>query len=153
MRGKFFTIIGIVLIFGYFIMESFKDPSDPTQVVMVGNDTLGRDWGAQADARDREIALQNGTLVEESGNQENSGPANHMENSNALISEKEDPYTRNKINTNNYSTVESGDGREVITSDNSQLQGNSSDNYNYLSRRQIERGESKMDEPTMITRE
>lgn len=153
MRGKFFTVIGIVLIFGYFIMESFKDPSDPTQVVMIGNDTLGKDWGAQADARDREIALQNGTLVEEGGDAENNGPANHMENSNALISEKEDPYSRSKVNMNDYSSVQNGDGREIITGVSTPEEGNSSNNYNYLSRRQLERGESKMEEPSMITRE
>ena len=48
-KGKILTIAGIVLIFGYFISESFKDTTDPTQVVMIGNDTLGRDWGALAD--------------------------------------------------------------------------------------------------------
>ena len=31
-KGKIFTIAGIVLIFGYFISESFKDPSDPAQL-------------------------------------------------------------------------------------------------------------------------
>lgn len=49
-KGKILTIAGIVVIFGYFIWESLQDPdfSDPNAIIMVGADTLGRDWGAIA---------------------------------------------------------------------------------------------------------
>ena len=58
MKGKIFTIVGIVAIFGYFISESFKNTYDPTKIVLSGTDTLGQDWGAIADQKLMEANAQ-----------------------------------------------------------------------------------------------
>jgi hypothetical protein len=157
MKGKFFTVIGIVVIFGYFIMESFRDPSDPTQVVMVGNDTLGRDWGAQADARDREIARQNGLLAEEEQGQ--NGLANpggdNLYDAPTLL-DGNDPLEKDRSYSGNYSTIQSADGREIITGtygDNEEYD-EEQNTTNYKTRRQLEReGGGTVEEPAMIYRE
>lgn len=158
MGGKFFTVIGIVLIFGYFIMESFRDPSDPTQVVMVGNDTLGRDWGAQADEREREIARQNGLLVEDEENQgqaTGSGSQNLYEEKTLLSGN--DPLERDRSFSGNYSTIQSGDGREIITGtygDNDEYdEGQNTTNFKTRHQKERESQGSTNKEPSMIYRE
>jgi hypothetical protein len=100
-KGKILTIAGIVLIFGYFISESFKDPSDPTQVVMVGNDTLGRDWGAMAEQIEREKMQQQNGGVEE-GIEVLSGEMDESANT-SLLDPSQDPLNRQKLDQNNYS--------------------------------------------------
>lgn len=124
-KGKIFTIIGIVLLFGYFIMDSIT-PSNPSQVVLIGNDTLGRDWGAMAEqvARSRQqIEAENnvagGYVVDLSG--QNNNPYSHMYgvDSNgaytATTPASQDPFMQQKLNQDNYSSIESSDGREIIT--------------------------------------
>ncbi len=131
--GKIFTIAGIVLVFGYFIMESLRDPSDPTAVVMVGNDTLGRDWGAMADQRE---AALNAEKKEEGEEDLESSSSDKP-----LINDKQDPYQRAKLNSTDYTTIESADGREIITGYDRPEEQN--DPYNYESRRQKEQGQSQ----------
>lgn len=136
-KGKLFTIAGIVLIFGYFILDSIKNPTsqDPTAIVIVGGDTLGRDWGALADQREREQQLAEAGLTEP---KEEEIPVTVK----PLISEQEDPYTRNKINSSNYSTIQDASGREVITGYNREEQ--QEDQYRYQTRHQRENGEPAM---------
>src|SRR4051812_33147086 len=107
MKFRLPTLAGIVLIFGYFIRESFVMPSslDPTQVVMVGNDTLGRDWGAMADARDRaKAAMLNGEPAagqQAQTQQQQSllpGLGLPLTNPDNLL-ENEDPYAKQKLNS------------------------------------------------------
>ena len=112
-KGKILTIAGIIMIFGYFISESFKDPSDPTQVVMVGNDTLGRDWGAMAEQIEREKMQQQNGGVEE-GIEVLSGEMDESANT-SLLDPSQDPLNRQKLDQNNYYSIESPDGREITT--------------------------------------
>lgn len=121
-KGKIFTIIGIVLLFGYLIKDSLKDPYDPTQVVMVNNDTLGRDWGALAEkiARDRiQIQVENSVAETPSlyANQNNAmiNLYGYGIDSNGVYTTLDDPFKRRKFNQENYSSIESPDGREIIT--------------------------------------
>ena len=97
-KGKILTIAGIVLIFGYFISESFKDTTDPTQVVMIDPSL--------------------------------------------------DPYNRQKFDQSNYSTIESPDGREIITGYSRPEEQVADDEDRYKSRHQQE-----LEEPQMIYRE
>lgn len=135
MKGKLFTIIGIILMFGYFIKDSIT-PYDPTQVVMVGNDTLGRDWGAMAEQKARQNAQAN---TENSQNDAygygynltttTPGSNPYMQSmygadsmvygsnnyySNSAQQAQQDPFSRPKFNQENFSSVESTDGREII---------------------------------------
>jgi hypothetical protein len=137
MRYKIPTIIGIVLIFGYFIMESFKNPSsiDPTQVVMVGKDTLGRDWGAIADRKERE--------KEEALKSSEESPEPSLGAPPSLL-QGDDPMTRQKLNTDNYTTIEAADGREIITGYTPTF---SDESQNYETRHQKETGRNT--EPEM----
>ncbi len=134
MKGKLFTIIGIVLMFGYFIKDSIT-PYDPTQVVMVGNDTLGRDWGAIAEQKARQSAQVNAdnssadaygygmattTTLGSNPYMHNMYGADTMVYgsnnyySNSPQQTQQDPFSKPKFNQDNYSTVESTDGREII---------------------------------------
>jgi hypothetical protein len=145
-KGKIFTIAGIVLIFGYFISESFKDPSDPTQVVMVGNDTLGRDWGAMAEQIEREKMQQQNGGVEE-GIEALSGEMDESANT-SLLDPSQDPLNRQKLDQNNYYSIESPDGREIITGYSRPEEQVADDEDRYKSRHQQE-----LEEPQMIYRE
>jgi hypothetical protein len=144
-KGKIFTIAGIVLIFGYFISESFKDTTDPTQVVMIGNDTLGRDWGALADQIEREKLLQtqgeDDNVMSISSEKQASAPQ-------TLLDPSLDPYNRQKLDQSNYSTIESPDGREIITGYSRPEEQVADDEDRYKSRHQQE-----LEEPQMIYRE
>lgn len=145
-KGKILTIAGIVLIFGYFIKESFKSPSDPTQVVMVGNDTLGRDWGAIANQKDQERMQKQ--------SQENTELPTQTSTSFDLKStSSEDPFKKEKFNQDNYSSVQSPDGREIITGydrpEEQAGQTNSGDNYE--TRHQKEK--NSVQEPSIIYKE
>lgn len=150
-RGKILTIIGIVLIFGYFIRESFVNPSvsNPSQIIMVGNDTLGRDWGAMADQRDREKMQQ-----QSNGNNEvATTSAGSSESQGVPI---DDPFNRPKFNQDNYSSIQSPDGREIITGyDRPEDQGMpdiNSQTDNYQTRHQQDKGQVT-EEPTIIFKE
>ena len=148
-KGKIFTIAGIVLIFGYFISESFKDPSDPTQVVMVGNDTLGRDWGAMAEQIAREKMLQQAQMNEEMNPTGSAGlNGNNAAIPNTLLSPDEDPYNNAKLNQDNYYSIESPDGREIITGYSRPEEQEEEEGDRYKSRHQQE-----LEEPQMIYRE
>jgi len=148
-KGKIFTILGIILVFGYFIKDALQDPvsSDPNAIVIVGQDTLGRDWGAQAAMREQMAAAQ--------GQQQ--GVADPQQNANynpSLINETNDPYAREKFSTESYMTVESPDGREIVTEYNNpynsvnenplDLPDDEQDESRYRTRRQSEMGEPTM---------
>jgi len=141
MKGKIFTIAGIVMIFGYFISESLKNPTDPTQVILIGNDTLGQDWGAIADQKMREAAdaiSQNNAVDINS----QAKAAENFYSGQPLINNQNDPYSRDKLNPSSYSTLEDGSGREVITDYNRTEQEDNEEDH-YLSRRQKERNETE----------
>lgn len=142
MKGKLFTIIGIVAIFGYFISESFKNTYDPTKIVLSGLDTLGQDWGAIADQRLRdENALLHPELNAETQVDIYSNAPQ------TLLTD--DPYTRDKINSSNYSTIQDDNGREVVTGYTRQEQ--LEENDNYKTRHQLER--NTQEEPSVSFRE
>jgi hypothetical protein len=148
-KGKILTIAGIILIFGYFIMESFERPYDSTQVVMIGNDTLGRDWGALAEQIATEKMLQQAQMNEEMNqtgaagiNGKNAAPPN------TLLSPNEDPYNNAKLNQDNYYSIESPDGREIITGYSRPEEQVADDEDRYKSRHQQD-----LEEPQMIYRE
>ncbi len=150
-RGKIFTIIGIVLLFGFLIKDSLKAPYDPTQVVLIGNDTLGRDWGALAEQLAREQMLQQAS----SNIQESYGTgtstmyygvdSNGVYSSNSM---QQDPFTRQKLNQDDYSSIESPDGREIITGYNrpedQQEEEDQTSNRRFRTRHQREIGEPEM---------
>ncbi len=154
-RGKIFTITGIVLLFGYFIKDSLKDPYDPTQVVMIGNDTLGRDWGAMA-----EQAI---SKTQQSQNDDNTIKSISSENESdslASIASSNDPYGRQKFNQDNYSSILSPDGREIITGYARPEEAESEDNEEngnipnrIQTRHQKEKYKKQVEEPDMIYRE
>lgn len=151
-KGKILTIAGIVLIFGYFILDSFKSPQDATQVVMVGNDTLGKDWGALADQ------IERGKMQQEQVNNDGGTGTGNMsissqnsKETNSLQNQDVDPFSREKFNKDNYSSIESPDGREIITDYSRQEQQEQDENDRYKSRHQKER--SPLEEPEMIIRE
>lgn len=146
MKGKLFTIVGIVLIFGYFITESIKnDSSDPTKVVIVGNDTLGRDWGAMAEQKALEASQSLHSISSEDPSTGSTQNTNY--GSGSLLDPKQDPYSRDKFNSSNYSTIQDASGREVVVGyDRPEEQGNQDP---YSSRHQKEKGEVEGDEPQM----
>ncbi|MDB5227842.1 MAG: hypothetical protein JWN78_2035 [Bacteroidota bacterium] len=158
MKYRILTISGIVLLFGYFIMDSFKNSSsleDPNRVVLVGGDTLGRDWGAQADERERVKKQQaEGTAADDDGSNTasvNAGtPAGNKSSTNQFSSDNltqgQDPYEKQKLNSSDYSTVMDGNGREVITGYNPE----ENDNQNFETRHQREAGRN---EPTIKYKE
>lgn len=151
MKGKLITIAGIVLIFGYFITESFKNQSDPTQVVMIDGDTLGRDWGAMAEQKAKEAAGLN-SISSESG--EGIKSISSEDNSKASLSVQEDPYSRQKLKSSDYSSIQDASGREVITGYNRPEEQENEDPYQ--TRHQKEKGKNMNDiaeEPTIIYRE
>lgn len=142
MKGKIFTIIGIVAIFGYFISESFKNTYDPTKIVLSGLDTLGQDWGAIADQRLRdENALLHPELNEQAQADIYSNAPQTLLN--------DDPFNRDKINSSNYSTIDDASGREIITGYTRQEQ--LEENENYKTRHQTERNTQQ--EPSVSFRE
>ena len=148
MKGKLITLIGIVLIFGYFILESFRNPSssDPTQVVMVGNDTLGRDWGAIADqkAKEKQDMLK--------GQQDANTPTAEADASRKSLLGNDDPYKNDKFNSSGYTTIQAADGREIITGYNPTDDAENPD-QNYETRHQKEQGRRQTEEPQMINKE
>lgn len=147
MRGKLLTIAGIVLIFGYFIMESFRNPSstDPTQVVMVGKDTLGRDWGAIADQKARE--------KEELFKSQQDASANEGEVARKSLIGSDDPYQRSLFNSSDYSSIQAADGREIITGYNpiQQEEDNNNVYQNFQTRHQKESGRRENEEPVPVS--
>lgn len=152
MKGKLLTIAGIIFVFGYFISESLKnDSSDPTQVVIVGNDTLGRDWGAMAEQKAKEVAELN-SISSESG--EGIKSISSEDNSKVSLNTQEDPFSRQKLKSSDYSSIQDASGREVITGYNRPEE---QDNANpYQTRHQKEKGNNNNDvveEPTIIYRE
>ena len=150
MKGKILTIAGIVLIFGYFIMESFRNPSsiDPNQVVMVGKDTLGRDWGAMADQREREKKQQmegNSSSGDNAGSGVNSttgeGNENGKKSSNQYKDNNNtgiDPLQNPKLNASDYSSVQAADGREIITGYDPE-QNDNAENYETSHQQELKR--------------
>ncbi len=123
------TILGLVLIFGFFFWDSIKnDTSDPTKIVLSGNDTLGRDWDAIANQKAaskieaaEEIGV-GGAAVTSLGDEDPLGTNNPSDK--AYV----DPLLREK--TYNYTSMPSPDGREIITGeDNSEYDENSEDKY------------------------
>lgn len=157
-RGKIFTIIGIVLLFGYFIKDSFRDSYDPSQVVMVGNDTLGRDWGAMAEqAALLKQKMLNGN-PEENNESQSSGEYKSGADSTLSIS-SEDPYSKQKFNQENYSSIQSPDGREIITGysrpEEQEIQEGSDNTQNVQSRIKTrhQKERPQIEEPSMIYRE
>ena len=153
-RGKILTIAGIILMFGYFIKDSLNS-YDPTQVVMIGNDTLGRDWGALAEqvAKDKmqQSSDEDGVALQTIESDSKVGTISKSSDKGASInSETEpDPFTRQKFNQNNYSSIESPDGREIITGyDRPEDPGDeydpNNDSRRYKTRHQIETEEPEM---------
>lgn len=145
-RGKILTITGIVLMFGYFIRDSLKAPYDPTQVVMIGNDTLGRDWGAMAEQLAKDRMPQ--SSEEGEGLESMSDSAGILK---SISSESyDDPLSRQKFNQENYATIESPDGREIIIGYNrpeeqqAEQDKEDFDNGRYKSRHQLEASEPEM---------
>ena len=145
MKGKIFTILGIVAIFGFFISESFKNSYDSTKIVLSGTDTLGQDWGAIADQKLMEANAQGNP----NGNNTDVVTDIYYGAQPTLLNEKDDPYSRDKINPSNYSTIQDNSGREVITGYTRQEQ--LDQNENYKTRHQLERNSSE--EPSIIYRE
>lgn len=147
-KGKIFTILGIILVFGYFIKDALQDPvsSDPNAIVIIGQDTLGRDWGAQAAMREQMAASE--------GLGQDELDVKGANNNQSLINETNDPYAREKFSTESYMTEESPDGREIVTEYNNPYNSaneNSLDlpedeqySGNYQTRRQSEMGEPTM---------
>jgi len=119
-RGKIFTIIGIVLMFGYFIKDSMRS-YESTEAIMLGDDTLGRDWGAMAEqiAQSRmQIQAENSTTESYDMETWQKNPYGGIDSNGtytATTSLQQDPFARPKFNQDNYSTMESSDGREIIT--------------------------------------
>ena len=156
MQGKILTIIGIVLIFGYFIKESFQSPSmsNPGQIIMVGNDTLGRDWGALAEQKAREK-----TQISEENDAPKTQSANSATEVKSISSEDTDPFKKEKLDQNNYSSIQSAGGREIITGYNRPEEQNNLDintqSDNYQTRHQREKGQQQVvtEEPTIIYKE
>lgn len=145
MKGKLLTIAGIVLIFGYFITESIKnDTSDPTKIVIVGTDTLGRDWGAIADQKEAEARALNSISSEDPYSASSN---DQIKNGGSLIDPTQDPYSRDKFNSSNYSTIQDASGREVVVGYDRPEEQQNQDPYS--SRHQREKGEIEADEPQM----
>lgn len=143
-KGKILTIIGIVLIFGYFIVDSVK-PYDPTQVVMVGNDTLGRDWGAMAAELERQEAGINTDQQQEQTGGEQLNP--YYNPYAGVVPADQDPFSRPKLNQSNYATIESPDGREIVTGYSRPEETANNPDYNnsrILTRHQIEVGQPQL---------
>ena len=140
MKGKLITLAGIVLIFGYFISESLRNPLDPNHVVMIGNDTLGRDWGAMAEQkiRDAAAAQNNSNGGGGQGSENDKNNAGQYGNG-SLLDPNDDPYSRDKINSSNYTTIQDGSGREVVTGYDRPEEQENSDPYS--SRHQKERNQ------------
>lgn len=131
MKGKIFTIAGIVLIFGYFIWDSFHDPlKNPGEVVLSGNDTLGKDWGAAADAKE--------AAAKKSAEPQSGANAGNSTASPTTLLGSEDPYSKDKINQDNYSTMQAADGRTIITGNEQAEEVSPEDKYK--SRHQLEKG-------------
>lgn len=138
-KGKIFTIIGIVLVFGYFIKDALQDPvaSNPEAIVIVGQDTLGRDWGAQAANQQQMVATQ--------GQQSGDMYGQQVPNSNQpLINEYNDPYAREKFSTESYMTEQSPDGREIVTEYNNP--------YNSANENPLDLPDEEQDESRFKTR-
>jgi hypothetical protein len=148
MRYKIPTIIGIVLIFGYFIRESFRNPTslDPTQIVIVGKDTLGRDWGAIADQRERERAeaMQD---ADQNMTEEDLYPQRSL-------LEGDDPYARDKFDQSGYTSIQAADGREIITGYDRPSE-NAEDAYETRHQKELKRRPSQPEpgEPQIIYKE
>ncbi|MFN8261253.1 MAG: hypothetical protein U0T69_10780 [Chitinophagales bacterium] len=150
-RGKIFTIIGIVLLFGFLIKDSLKAPYDPTQVVLIGNDTLGRDWGALAEQLAREQMLQQASSNIQESYGTGTSTMYYGVDSNGVYSAnsmQQDPFTRQKLNQDDYSSIESPDGREIITGYNrpedQQEEEDQTSNRRFRTRHQREIGEPEM---------
>lgn len=130
MKGKIFTIAGIVLIFGYFIWDSLHDPiNTPGAVVLSGNDTLGRDWGAAAEAKEKAAAEANAS------NATSDQPLVTAQSKDLLSGTN--PYQVDKVNQSQYQTIQSADGRTIITGYDREEEHSSEDRYK--SRHQLER--------------
>ena len=160
MKYRIFTISGIVLLFGYFIMDSFRNASsidDPNRVVMVGGDTLGRDWGAQADERERAKKAQaegsastdevtSGGVASTDGVPGSSKSNSNQYTSSSDLMQGDNPYEKPKLNSSDYSTVLDANGREVITGYTPDENGS----QNFETRHQREAGRN---EPTIKYKE
>jgi hypothetical protein len=113
------TVIGIVLIFGYFFWDSFHDGSgDPAKITLTGADTLGRNWDAIAAEKDQKLAENAANSVAAELNSEKDDGNNLLLNPKDDPLYSTDPLLGNKENLNNYSTIESADGREIIIGNN-----------------------------------
>ena len=115
-----------MLIFGFFFWDSISnDTSDPTKIVLSDKDTLGRNWDAIAERRNLELKQQteaNAVNVVE-GEKNEINPMILR----PLLNPSNDPLQSEKSNDYSYTSVPSGDGREIITgNDNSD---NSEDRY------------------------
>lgn len=136
------TILGIVLIFGFFFWDSISnDTSDPTKIVLSDKDTLGRNWDAIAEERNLKLKQQtemNAVDIVESGKNEITPMSMRP-----LLSPSDDPLRTEKSNDYSYTSVPSGDGREIITgTDNSE-----EDNEDrYMSRHDRERALKEREE-------
>lgn len=125
------TILGIVFIFGFFFWDLVSsDASDPTKIVLSGNDTLGRDWGAMAEQKLKDQQAGNGGYAENatltsSERTEDAGSDSKKENE-----VEQDPLLLNKRNSYSYTSIPSPDGREIITGiDNTDQEENPEDKY------------------------
>ena len=158
MKGKLLTIAGIVLIFGYFISESVRNTYDPTQVVMVGEDTLGRDWGAIAEQKMKEIQTRNELAQGNEGTGISLTDKGKSDEVKTISSE--DPFQKQKFNQDNYSTIQDENGMEVIIGYDRPEQQESENPYE--TRHQREKGrrtgnvdddETPAEEPSIIYRQ
>ena len=98
------TILGIVLIFGFFFWDSISnDTSDPTKIVLSDKDTLGRNWDAIAEQKTAskieavEVIGVGGTVVTNLGIEDPLNPNIPTKNI------YDDPFQRDK--SSNYTTV------------------------------------------------
>ena len=151
-RGKIFTIIGIVLIFGYFISDSLKDPYDPTQVVLIGNDTLGRDWSAFAEANAKQQFMQSQVTEGSPADAYTAQQFNLLGygiDSNGNYTVLEDPFKRQKFNQDNYATIQSPDGREIVVGYSRDEETENEDNEENFFRKIKTRHQTEIEEPEM----
>ncbi|QQR98360.1 MAG: hypothetical protein IPK18_02170 [Sphingobacteriales bacterium] len=105
-----FHIFLLIIVVGVFSIINFstdKNKGKQPEIVIVGNDTLGRNWDNLPSAQEiQEANFRNSNSESQQGNNYNS--------SNRSEFEPIDFSDRIESNKGNHSTVISSDGREII---------------------------------------
>ncbi len=129
---------------------------DPNGFVMVGNDTLGRDWGAMAAERERMAAAnavnsnEIAPVLDYANLNAKTAPENTNYYSGSLL-QNSNPYAEEKLDQNNYTSIEAGDGREIITG--YEREEEKEPIYRFQTRHQKETGKSVVSEPQIKFKE